>query len=461
MIQLPPSLSPIITALIDRSYRPVVVGGYVRDAFLGLESKDIDIEVFGVEKLETLERLLSVFGKVSSVGKSYGVVKLQLEELEVDFSIPRKEKKVAQGHKGFEITLDGAISFSEAARRRDFTINAMGYDLKAQKLLDPFGGERDLKNRRLTMVDKKSFVEDPLRLYRAVQFVARFGLEVSESLTTLARQMVADRMLEELPKERVFEEMKKLLLKSKKPSIGFTLMQRWGMLEQFEELNALQGVPQDPVYHAEGDVWIHTLMVVDVMTRLHSGDQKRDLYLSLAALCHDLGKVNTTKMADGRIRAVGHEISGLALTESFIARLSDEHALLAKILPLVKHHLKPIQFYKQGAKSAAIRRLATEVNIRDLVLLAEADFFGRVSSDIVNGEFKAGRWLLERAEALKVSEKGPKPLLQGRDLVKAGLKPSKHFKKILEDSYELQLEGKISNHEEALQWLHKFLEHGL
>ncbi len=457
MIQLPSSLLPIIKTLLDKGLRPVVVGGFVRDAILGLPSKDIDIELFGIKDLEALETLLAPFGKVNVVGKSFGVVKLQLDAIEVDFSIPRTEQKVAQGHKGFDVILDGSLSFKKAASRRDFTFNAMGYDLSSKELLDPFNGQKDLRERRLAFVDAETFVEDPLRLYRAVQFAARFDLQPTEALITLARKMVAEKMLEELPKERVFEEFKKLLLKSRRPSQGFRVLDIFGMLPYFPELLALQGVPQDPIYHPEGDVWIHTLMVVDVMSRLHSDDKEENLYLSLAALCHDLGKSNTTKKIDGRIRAIGHENTGVPLTEYFLERLSDEKALVEKILPLVKHHLKPMQFYKQGAKAAAIRRLANQVNISELVLLAKADYLGRTTLEARSGEFEAGVWLIQRAKELSVMQKPLPALLQGRDLVRAGLTPSKQFKVILDAAYEAQMDALFSTKEEALLWLKQYI----
>ncbi len=458
MIKLPSALTPVIENLLQHKLRPVVVGGFVRDALLGLPSKDIDIEVFGVKDLSTLASLLQPFGKVNTVGKSFGVVKLQLDGVALDFSLPRTEQKVAKGHKGFDVTLDGSLSFKEAASRRDFSINAMGYDLKECKLLDPFKGEHDLKQKRLTFVDAETFVEDPLRLYRGVQFAARFELQPTEELTRLAQKMVNDKMLEELPKERVFEEFKKLLLKSERPSQGFKVLDTFGMLPYFSELLALQGVPQDPLYHPEGDVWVHTLMVVDEMSRLHSDNREQNLYLSLAALCHDLGKSNTTEEVDGRIRAIGHENTGVPLTEQFLARLSDEKALFEKIIPLVKHHLKPLQFFKQGAKAAAIRRLANQVNISELVLVAKADYLGRTTPEAQAGAFEAGEWLLERAETLKVDKKPMDALLQGRDLIAAGLRPSKAFKTILHRSYEAQIEGEINTYEEALLWLQKELE---
>ena len=457
MITLPTALDPIIDALIKQGYRPVVVGGYVRDTLLNIPSKDIDIEVFGVESLAHLEALLTPFGKVHSVGKSFGVIKLQLPDMEVDFSLPRQEEKVSQGHKGFCVTVDGALSFEEAAIRRDFTINAMGYDLKSKTLLDPFNGQDDLTHRRLDIVNAQTFVEDPLRLYRAVQFAARFELKATQALHDLACTMVEKKMLDELPKERVFEEIKKLLLKSRKPSVGLTLMDAFNMLANFPELKALQGVPQEPDYHPEGDVWTHTLMVLDAMTTLHGTDKKKNIRLSLAALCHDLGKADTTETIDGRIRAIGHEMSGIPLTERFLERLSDEKALLEAVIPLVKHHLKPLQFYKQGAKSAAIRRLANQVNIEELILLAKADFLGRTTEEALTGEFKAGEWLQERAKELDVINMPMAPLLQGRDLLLAGLTPSRAFKTILQKAYERQLDGDITTHDEALSWLKKEL----
>lgn len=450
MITLPPSLSPVVDHLLAKGYRPVVVGGYLRDALLDIPSKDIDIEVFGAESLSQLESLLLPFGKVNSVGKSFGVVKLQLEATEVDFSLPRLEKKVAEGHRGFSVTLDGALSFAEAASRRDFTINAMGYDLKERKLLDPFGGREDLETRRLDAVNPLTFVEDPLRLYRAVQFAARFELEATEELRLLARRMVREGMLEELPKERIFGEFKKLLLKSKKPSTGFAMMDDFGMLDYFPELKALQGVQQDPSSHPEGDVWTHTMRVLDEMTRLHTKEKKTNLRLSLAALCHDLGKAAVALNHDD-------EQAGMELTERFILRISDEKELLEGVLPLVRHHLKPVQFYEQKAGPAAIRRLACDVNIAELIILAQAHFLGRSTAEAGRGEFEAGRWLHERADALGVLHAPLPPLLKGRDLVRAGLAPSEAFGQILKRAYEAQLDGIITSREEALVWLKKEL----
>ncbi len=456
-LTLPKELTTITDLLIEKGYQPVIVGGYIRDTLLGISSKDIDIEVYSIESLELLESLLKPFGDVNSVGRSFGVLKVKINELEIDISLPRLEKKSGVGHRGFEVTTDSSLSFNEAALRRDFTINAMGYDIKHHRVLDPYDGQDDLRNDILRVVNAESFVEDPLRLYRAMQFAARFELTLSKELVTLANAMVAEGMLDDLPKERVYDEFKKLLLKSRQPSIGLSALVTLGIIKQFPELQALIGVEQDPSYHPEGDVWTHTLMVVDETVKLYDSDEKLNLQRALAALCHDLGKANTTEKIDGRIRAIGHEHSGVLLTETFLSQLTEERGLIENILALVKNHLAPMQFYKQGAKSPAIRRLANRVNIAELIILAKADFLGRTTAEALKGEFKAGEWLQKQAKALKVHTEPLAPLLQGRDLMHAGMKPSKAFKTILNDAYEAQIDEAFSTHDEALSWLKKYM----
>jgi len=458
MIHLPKELSQLFDALIAHGARPVVVGGFVRDALLNTPSKDIDIEVYALQTLDELKSLLSPYGNVHEVGKSFGVLKLRIKGYECDFSFPRTESKTGSGHRGFDVICDGALDFSTAARRRDFTINSMGYDVKTKELLDPYGGTKDLKKKILRCVDTHTFVEDPLRVWRAVQFATRFELECDEELIVLCRKMKQEGSLDELPKERLFEELKKLLLKASRPSMGFKLMQQMGLLETFPELAAMQGVEQDPAYHPEGDVWTHTLLCLDAMAQESFQDEKERLIMMLAILCHDMGKPATTAFNDGRIRAIGHEIEGLKPTRRFIERLSDEQQLMDEILPLVEHHLKPLQFFKQGAKSAAIRRLCVKVNIEKLVKLARADFFGRTTEEALSRRFEAGEWLLREAEALNVHLKAPVPLIQGRNLIHCGLTPSPEFKPILDAAFDAQLEGEFSDADQAAQWLENYLK---
>ena len=473
----------------------------MRDTLLGREIKDFDIEVYGIGKIDLLEKMLSRFGRVDLVGKSFGILKVTVEGSNYDFSFPRKESKVAPGHKGFEVSIDGKMDFEQAAKRRDFTINAMGYDPISERLYDPFGGREDLKRGILRHIDSVRFAEDPLRVYRAVQFAARFGLDVAEETAALCKEMVAEGMLDELPKERIYEEWKKLLLKSPSPSVGLELMRVWGITKRhFPELHALIDVPQDPKWHPEGDVWVHTMMVVDTMAAIGNREQvvgskeqgvgsreeKERLKLLFAALCHDFGKPFTTTIEyeDGRvekwqdvlsephtnsthcsllptpskIRAIGHEKAGLEPTRSFLYRLTNEHDFIESILPLVEHHLKPSQFYAQRAKAGAIRRLALRVNIKELVEVAKVDFLGRTTPEAKEGHYEAGEWLLAEAQKLQVEESSMPPLLQGRDLIALGLKPSRRFGEILSEVYEAQLDGQISNKDEAIQFVLEKIE---
>jgi len=451
-MNLPKVLIKIAKKLEKEGAKAIVVGGAVRDYLLNRPIKDIDIEVYNISSYDKLANILKEYGKINLVGKAFGVIKLKVEDIEFDFSLPRTEQKIDIGHKGFSVKTNSQLSFTKAAIRRDFTINAMGYDILQKRLLDPFDGKKHLLTKTLQIVDSSTFIEDPLRVYRAVQFAARFELKLSIDTFKLCKVMVDNGDLEELPKERVWEEFKKLLLKAKKPSIGLNLLKELGVLKYFPELKALIGIKQDINYHAEGDVWRHTLMVVDEMAKLRSGNEKIDLIRMLSALCHDFGKPATTKVIDGKIRAFNHDIEGVKPTISFLKRLTDDKKLIASVADFVLYHLRVGQLYKGGAKAAAIRRLATKINLQELELLARADYFGRISKD-KKEIFEAGEWLLKRAKELNVLNAPLKPIISGKDLIALGLKPSPKFKKILDLAYQAQLDGKFKNKEEAIKWL--------
>lgn len=456
-MHIPPLLANISQTLTKEGAKALLVGGCVRDYLCGEQTKDYDIEVYGLESIEKLQTILAQFGDVNLVGKSFGVLKLHFQDEDYDFSLPRLERKSGNRHTDFEVTTKINLDYKEAFKRRDFTINAIGYDIETKELIDPFGGMDDLKNKVLKHIDDKTFIEDPLRVYRGVQFAARFGLDMDKNTRILCSNMVQNGMLDYLPKERIYEEFKKLLLLSPCPSIGFELMRELGILRYFPELQALIGIPQSPIYHPEGDVWIHTMMVIDEMAKLKISDEKQKERLMLAALCHDFGKATHTQNENGKITAIGHEKAGIKPMRSFMERLTNEKELPETIEPLILHHLAPSQFYANGAKASAIRRLATKVNIEELVRLATADALGRATSDAKMGVYKAGGWLLEKATNLNVHNKAPKPLLQGRDLIALGLSPSPHFKEILNKAYEAQLNGEFASTKEAMRWVSRLL----
>lgn len=455
-MKLPKILQTISKELHSKHAKAIVVGGSVRDHFLELDIKDYDIEVFGLKSMVELEEVLGEYGSVNLVGKSFGVLKFQHEGEEYDFSFPRTESKVGTGHRGFDIEVDGNLDFKTAAKRRDFTVNALGYDIEEKAFIDHFGGLDDIKQKQLRHIDDKTFIEDPLRVYRAVQFCARFGFTLSLETKILCREMVEQGMLAELPKERIYAEWKKLLLKAPKPSLGFELMRELGILElYFPELYALIGVPQSPKWHPEGDdVWVHTMMTVDEMARLRTKDEKHNLKMMFTILCHDLGKAtHTTIEENGLIRSIGHEHAGIEPTKKLMYRLMDEHDFIESLLLLVEHHLKPSQFYAAKSGSKAIRKLATKVNIEELVVVAKADFLGRTTEEALTRDYKAGEWLLQKAAKLKVKSKPLERLLQGRDLIDLGFEPSPQFKVIIDEVYALQLEGSVSSKEEALAYI--------
>jgi len=455
MIKIEDSLKKITDAILQMGATPVIVGGYVRDSIMGYSSKDIDIEVFGVDSLEELENILAPFGSTNIVGKSFGVLKLTTKDYQLDISMPRTEIKTGMRHKDFSVKTDGSLTFKQAALRRDFKMNALGFNLKNEKIVDPFDGLKDIENKIISHINDETFIEDPLRILRAIGFAARFNFKISQKTKALCKNMVKQGELLHLSKERIFEELKKILLKSKKPSIAFYLADELSINESiFTEIEALKGVKQRVKYHPEGDVFTHTFMALDVMAQYNG---KNKLALMFAVLCHDFGKVETTKLIDGEYRAHGHEAVSVHIAQNFMLRLTDDKALIETVLPLVRYHGEPKKFYEVKVSDSAIRRLANKVNISLLVEVSRADALGRTTENAKSGNFGAKEWLLKRASELKVKNSAPKQILQGRDLIAHGLTPSKEFKKILYLAFEAQMDGEFSNIEDAKEWLKKYL----
>lgn len=453
-----PILIQIAKNIQTHNGRMIAVGGMIRDHIMGLPVKDYDFEILGFKDVATLIQCLKPFGTPNCVGKAFGVVKLRIKDIEYDFALGRTEEKSGKGHGDFSVDTCSNLTFKEAAKRRDFTINAIGQDVLTNELLDPYNGLEDIKNKRLHPVSEK-FIEDPLRVFRAMQFAARLEFTLSEQTIAYCRTIPLRDTLEGpllLPKERIFEEFKKMLLKSRQPSLGFQAMDTLGLTQLFPELEALKGCLQDPEWHPEGDVWTHTMMVVDEMAQLRTGDDAQDSILMLAALCHDFGKPATTTYEKGRWRSLGHEAAGVAPTTTFLKRLTEEAKLYEAILPLVKEHLKPALLYKdhlkQKVSDGAIRRLTLRVNIAQLLLLAKADHFGRTTPDALRREFPHGEWLESRIQALNIMHTHPQPLLLGRHLIALGMTPGPKMGALLHQAFELQLDDVYTTVDALLQW---------
>ena len=435
----------IVRAVRDAGGRALVVGGWVRDRIMGRPSKDIDLEVYGLP-VDALRALLARFGAVNAVGESFTVFKVA----DIDVSLPRRESKIGRGHKAFEIHGDPDMSPAEAARRRDFTINAIAWDPLTDEYVDPFDGRGDIERRLLRAVDVRTFVDDSLRVLRAVQFAARFEFTLEPDTADLCRRIPLD----DLPAERIWGEMEKLLLQARRPSLGFELALDLGVIDQlFPEMKALVGCPQEPEWHPEGDVWVHTLMVIDqARARIDDLDRPRQIAIMLGAVCHDLGKPPTTAFLDGRIRSIDHEQAGVAPATALLDRLN-VHTIggfdvRREVLGITAHHLKPGMFgmSKTPVSDGAFRRLAQKVDLELLARLAKSDCLGR------SGHFdcSAMDWFLERARQLGVEHAAPKPLLLGRHLLALGVKPGPRMGEILRAVYERQLDGTITTLDEAI-----------
>lgn len=421
-----------------------MVGGSVRDLFLGRSPKELDLEVRGIP-LDQCKDIIAQLYSCDEVGKSFGVLRIKGKPVEI--ALPRKEFKLGTGHKGFEVVVDPSLPFESAAARRDFTINAMSLNPFNGQLLDPFNGMHDLREKILRHVGP-AFVEDPLRVLRGMQFIARFNLTPSPETLELCQSM----KMEDLPPERLYEEWKKLILQGMNLSAGLNFLKDTGWLKYFSELEALVGCEQEPEWHPEGDVWIHTLHCMDAFARERTGEYWEDLVVGFAVLCHDFGKPSTTYLAeDGRIRSPMHEPKGEEPTRSFLTRLTNHSDLHEEVVPLVRRHLTPRIFFKDQAGDGAIRRLARKVKRIDrLVRVAAADISGRPPR---KDDFPEGPWLLNKARQLNVSDSEPKPIVLGRHLIQLGMKPGPQFGLILENCFEAQLDGKFRDVDTGIQYL--------
>ncbi len=451
-IDVPEGVRTCGEALAAAGGRVFLVGGAVRDTLLERKVKDYDLEVFGLSAAVVLESLSRV-ARVEPAGEAFPVFKVaSLPGVtgQIDVALPRRDSKKGPGHRGIHAEADPFMPVEEAARRRDFTINAMMVDLLTGALVDPFAGARDLEARVLRVVDPSTFTDDPLRALRAAQFAARFELAVEPFTARLCASMP----LGELPPDRIFGEIEKALLQARRPSVAFRLLFEWDQFRDIApELMPLAATPQDPEWHPEGDVWTHTLLCLDEARRLIDDlDPPRALAVMLGTLCHDLGKPATTKFEDGRIRSRGHEEAGVEPTLSLLDRWNvhtrGSFPLRDQVVALVRDHLKPgaLHQVRGEVSDGAIRRLARRVEADLLYRVARADCLGRT------GNFPpvAMEWFIGEVRRLSVERKPPAPLILGRDILELGLKPGPQVGRILAEVYEQQLDSKVRTREEAL-----------
>lgn len=411
----------IAKAVKQKGGNTYYVGGFVRDQLLGIENKDIDIEVHGINPNELFD-ILKNFGNPKIYGESFGIYGLN----GIDIAMPRKEHVIGKGHRDFDINVDPFIGTLEASRRRDFTINALMKDVLTGEIIDHFNGIQDLKNGIIRHIDDDSFVEDPLRVFRAAQFAARFDFTIDEKTLNLCK----DIDVTSLSKERIESELKKALLKSKKPSIFFKTLRDIDKLSHwFKQLQETIDLKQDPIYHPEGDVWTHTMDVLD-RGNLYLDNVSNQYGFMLSCICHDLGKVITTTNDGERIHSYNHEIEGLPLIREFLHQFTNEKNIIHYVINMCELHMQPNMMAQNNASIKATNHMFDKsIAPLDLVYFSICD-----SASLAYKEF-----LFDRLN--KYEEIMSKPYVSGDDLIKEGIMPGEGFSEILEYSHKLRLAG--------------------
>ncbi|HEX3248617.1 MAG TPA: HD domain-containing protein [Pyrinomonadaceae bacterium] len=453
MPEIPEKVLSLAHAIHEAGGRALLVGGCVRDELMGKQPKDWDLEVYQLEAAGVRE-ILDQFGSVNVVGESFTVYKLGHH---LDVSIPRRERKSGRGHKGFVIEGDPSMSVAEASLRRDFTINAILQDPLTGELIDPHNGQQDIKQCVLRAVSRETFAEDSLRVLRAAQFAARFEFDIDPETIELCRNVD----LSDLPSERIWGELEKLLLRAQRPSIGLEWLHKLAAIEKlFPEIQNLMGVPQDPEWHPEGDVFVHTKLAVDRARELIEDlSYPRQVTVMLATLAHDFGKPATTEFIEGRWRSRGHEEAGVLPAESFLDRINvhtlDGYNVRAQVIALVREHLKPGEFYKKRDEvgEGAFRRLARRCEPDLLYRVAKADSLGRNADWVPREQWygsESQEWFIQRIRELDVERRPPDPLLLGRHLLELGVEPGPQMGEITRAVYEMQLDGRVRSLDEAI-----------
>lgn len=456
---------PIFEAIVAAGGRPVVVGGAVRAAIMRevwgvqIADKDIDVEVFGIGQ-DQLQEVLRQFGRADLVGASFGVVKLFMGDKDFDFSSPRRDNKVAAGNKGFDVSIDPFMSFEEAASRRDFTMNSVGWDFQTGEVLDPFNGIGDIK-RRILRPTSSAFMEDPLRVLRGMQFAARFDMKVDPSVETQEMMDAVRSEFSALAKDRVWGEWEKWAARGVKPSAGLRFLKDTGWISLFPEINSLIGCWQDAEWHPEGDAFEHTCETVDAAARIAdrdgvSGEDR--VARVIGALAHDFGKPATTVMLNGHWRSPAHDVAGEAPTRSFMKIIGrspegqkSADDLTERVVKMVIHHMRHIGIVPNAS---SVRRIARDISIADMAAVVEADHSAR--PPLTGGMPANMQAIVDMAKAQAVFDAQPKPILMGRDLIDMGMKPNKQFGIILSAAFDAQIDGSFSDLDGAKAWVNSF-----
>lgn len=430
----------ILSAIVKAGGQPYRVGGSVRDEIMGIEPKDVDVEVFGI-LADKLQAILSQFGKVDAVGARFGVLHLVTPDNKYDFSLPRRDSKGRHP----DVDIDPNLTIEEAAYRRDFTMNSMSRDINGN-LIDPYGGREDIKNRVLRATSPY-YKDDPLRVLRGVQFSGRRDLTATPETITMSRQMAHE--YPTLVRDTVWIEWYKWATKSIKPSAGLVFLQQSEWINFHPELVNMIGIAQHFEFHPEGDVWEHTKHVVDYAASFNLPDDDKAI-LMFAALLHDTGKAETT-VFDGYWKSPGHAEAGVKHAISFLQSIGAPKKFVDAVPELVREHMVSVN----EPSTRSVRRLLSrlEYNSIDLLLaLIESDSSGRPPLPV--GLPENARIIKELAGSMGNTFT---PIIMGRHLIAREYKPGVYFGQVLRDAKEAQINGEFDANT-ADNWLDRHLE---
>lgn len=418
-----------------------LVGGIVRDILLGrsVETQDADYIAAGVE-IDQLVRILNRFGTTNLVGKSFGVIKFKNDKgITVDVSLPRTEYSIGPGHRDFQVTYDPHLPIEKDLERRDYTINSMALHVGDRRLVDPLHGREDLEKRVLRVNNEDSFRDDPLRILRGVQFLARFGLGTERKTVDLMKR--DKELLTTVSPERISLELTKLLLLSDRPSEGFLFMHETGILSLvIPELEETYGLEQNE-YHPD-DLFMHCVKSCDAA--------RPELILRWSALLHDLGKKKMRRVVEKRVCFYRHEEESATIAGGILARLRFPSNVKKKVVHLIRHHM----FYITDEWSdGAIRRFIARVgadNLDDLFALREADATSRGNRE-VEESIKRTRARIEKILKAEAALKRKDLAIDGADVIHLlGIEPGREVGDILQKLLDMVIENPALNTKEKL-----------
>ena len=421
-MSIPDTLLNMVQDIETQGYRAYIVGGSVRDALMGYEPKDLDVEVYGCD-YESLIDILSKYGKPNTVGKNFGVIKLvDSEGNDYDFSLPRRDSKVTDNTdtsgRGFEVKVDPNISPAEAGARRDFSMNALVYDPLKGEIYDYFNGVEDINN-GILRATSPAFAEDPLRVLRGMQFAARFDMVVEEETAQMAESLKDSPLV----KERLSEEWLKLFTKGAHPSKGLEYLVDTGWIDNYPELRDLIGVQQNEKHHPEGDAFKHTCLVMDASAALSDdmGLPPEDrAVLVMTAMTHDLGKAQTTvqKELDGEMvwTSPGHADKSVELSQNLLKSIGIKKDMISKVTPLVAYHM---DHYNYDGKNIpkTVRNLSNKLfpaTIEQLSYIMQADKMGKDTTEALDDITQE---YLDYAKEHDLYSKKVSPIIQGKDII--------------------------------------------